>query len=316
MRLPIFSGRQMKREVCPGQVISRCFFDIFAAGPSHTHVVVDPSTSTDIRQHVHALTASELLSTASPRCFSTFSSALDGLIERSLTGSFSENGNADGEGRRLAKRGRHHGAISPGMVVEISGPPGGGKTVLSIALVLSARIGALETSAAPSGQFGQTKGEVLIIDTEGSITPERLLHAAQAAVRASEISPVSILDGIHLIRVATQVQMVALLHTLDEWLDSHPATELVVFDTLSFHFRHPGLDLGVKRRLMELAKQEIARASTMHGCAVVVNNQLATKLLTAENKPANFDTGDRAVLMPQLGDLSPSFIRDTAESCR
>lgn len=31
-------------------------------------------------------------------------------------------------------------------------------------------------------------------------------------------------------------------------------------------------------------------------------NQLATKLLTAENKPANFETGDRAVLMPQLGD--------------
>lgn len=32
-------------------------------------------------------------------------------------------------------------------------------------------------------------------------------------------------------------------------------------------------------------------------------NQLATKLLTAENKRATFETGDRAVLMPQLGDL-------------
>jgi RAD51-like protein 2 len=30
--------------------------------------------------------------------------------------------------------------------------------------------------------------------------------------------------------------------------------------------------------------------------------QLATKLLTSENKPANFETSDRAVLMPQLGD--------------
>lgn len=35
---------------------------------------------------------------------------------------------------------------------------------------------------------------------------------------------------------------------------------------------------------------------------VVVMNQLATKLLNAENKPANFETGDRAILMPQLGD--------------
>jgi RAD51-like protein 2 len=37
-------------------------------------------------------------------------------------------------------------------------------------------------------------------------------------------------------------------------------------------------------------------------------NQLATKLLTAENKPANFDTGDRAVLMPQLG-IAKSVLR-------
>lgn len=36
---------------------------------------------------------------------------------------------------------------------------------------------------------------------------------------------------------------------------------------------------------------------------MIITSQLATKLLTAENKPANFDTGDRAVLMPQLGDL-------------
>ncbi len=63
--------------------------------------------------------------------------------------------------------------------------------------------------------------------------------------------------------------------------------------------------------------------SAVHGCAVglsrlrvqlgtvltrgpsqqaILCNQLATKLRDAENKPANFDTGDRAVLMPQLGD--------------
>lgn len=28
---------------------------------------------------------------------------------------------------------------------------------------------------------------------------------------------------------------------------------------------------------------------------------MATKILNAENKPANFDTGDKAVMMPQLG---------------
>jgi RAD51-like protein 2 len=33
----------------------------------------------------------------------------------------------------------------------------------------------------------------------------------------------------------------------------------------------------------------------------MVANQMATKILNAENKPANFDTGDKAVMMPQLG---------------
>jgi len=33
-----------------------------------------------------------------------------------------------------------------------------------------------------------------------------------------------------------------------------------------------------------------------------MTNQLATKLLTVDHKPANFDTVERAVLMPQLGD--------------
>jgi hypothetical protein len=42
---------------------------------------------------------------------------------------------------------------------------------------------------------------------------------------------------------------------------------------------------------------------------VIITSQLATKLLTLENKPANFDTGDRAVLMPQLG--MPARVHDS-----
>jgi RAD51-like protein 2 len=45
-------------------------------------------------------------------------------------------------------------------------------------------------------------------------------------------------------------------------------------------------------------------ASHMTDVQVIITSQLATKLLTLENKPANFDTGDRAVLMPQLGMLT------------
>lgn len=44
---------------------------------------------------------------------------------------------------------------------------------------------------------------------------------------------------------------------------------------------------------------------TAHHSQVVVTTQMATKLLTAEGKRVNFDTGDKAVLMPQLG--QPAF---------
>lgn len=69
---------------------------------------------------------------------------------------------------------------------------------------------------------------------------------------------------------------------------------------------------------MSRVKQQIGKATTVHNCAVscllqhaerpvadhiqvIVTTQMATKLLTAEGKRVNFDTGDKAVLMPQLG---------------
>lgn len=73
-----------------------------------------------------------------------------------------------------------------------------------------------------------------------------------------------VLEGVHFIRVPTQIQMIATLQTLDAWLEAHPQVgvkertssntqvKLVVIDTLSFHFRQPTLDLGPKKRIMDL----------------------------------------------------------------
>lgn len=36
------------------------------------------------------------------------------------------------------------------------------------------------------------------------------------------------LDGIHLVRIATQVQMVAFINMLDEWLEQHPMVSSLV----------------------------------------------------------------------------------------
>jgi hypothetical protein len=35
------------------------------------------------------------------------------------------------------------------------------------------------------------------------------------------------LRGIHLVRIPSQVQMIAFLHTLDDWVDEHPKVSLL-----------------------------------------------------------------------------------------
>jgi RAD51-like protein 2 len=76
-----------------------------------------------------------------------------------------------------------------------------------------------------------------------------------------------ILRGIHLVRIPTQVQMIAFLHTIDDWVDEHPKVsfsstlqhapsdkqvKLVIIDTLSYHFRQPNMDMNARRRIMDM----------------------------------------------------------------
>ncbi|WVR06935.1 hypothetical protein IAU60_003971 [Kwoniella sp. DSM 27419] len=271
-------------------------------GPQGPDDAVNP-TLTQIR----ATTAADLLSPANLPRFTTQSVSLDTLISKF---SFPAGPSSPGHSQTLAsptRKGKEKdrtGAIHPGMTLEISGPPGGGKTSVALGIALGARCsGALsEDDDSSAGNASGRESEVLLIDTEGGITAERIHAAAELLCRSNARRTSDVLQGIHIVRVHTQVQMLGLMHTLDEWLEAHRKVALVVIDTLSFHFRQPGLDMGARRRVMELIKQKIGQATTVFGCAVVVCNQLATKLLTAENKPANFDTGDRAILMPQLGD--------------
>ncbi|WVF71295.1 hypothetical protein IAT40_006098 [Kwoniella sp. CBS 6097] len=276
--------------------------DAVQAGPSN-HPEVSDSQRPFHASQLRASTAADLLSSAYLPRFSTHSSSLDNLIA-----SFRpvEQPAFSGHSSRKGKEKENAGAITPGMTIEICGPPGGGKTSVALGIVLSARMarirGGKSVGDADTAGGDEEAGEVLLIDTEGGIASERIHAMAESLTRSDDMSPRDILRGIHFVRIHTQVQMVGFIHTLDEWLEAHRKVNLIVIDTLSYHFRQPGLDMGARRRVMELVKQKIGQATTVHRCAVVVCNQLATKLLTFENKPANFDTGDRAVLMPQLGD--------------
>ncbi|ORY32818.1 P-loop containing nucleoside triphosphate hydrolase protein [Naematelia encephala] len=266
-------------------------------GPSHNGISESQQPTRTPR--IHSSTAAELLETASKTCFSTFSSSLDSLISHfAPDADYVNDGRLDREpkGKQKVWQGGH---ILPGMTIEVSGPPGGGKTSLALGIAINARMKSLH---GVKGGPPDDQQEVLIVDTEGSISAERILLAADSVTRNTSFSPSAIIRGIRLMRIATQVQMVAFLLWIEEWLEEHPKVNLLIIDSLSFHFRNPHLDNKLKSRYLDLAKQAFARATAGRQCALIVTNQLATKLLTANNEPANFDTGDRAVLMPQLGE--------------
>lgn len=129
-------------------------------------------------------TATELLQSQNRTRFSTFSTALDNLIWHFAPSAAEEIApplNLKGKARALIPGA---GAITPGMVLEISGPPGGGKTSVALAVALSARMG----DGGEEGE-GKEKPQVLFIgeleksqadvDTEGSVTPGRVKLALE-----------------------------------------------------------------------------------------------------------------------------------------
>jgi RAD51-like protein 2 len=128
------------------------------------------------------------------------------------------------------------------MSVEISGPPGAGKTVLVTALAVNARMCAEEEDDAEVLIIGQfhpfyCAGSELTNrygrwDHTSYLTgcsPSRirifrfvrfLIRRSIADLKGPAVS--GLLQGIHLVRIPTQVQMIAFLHTIDEWVDEHP----------------------------------------------------------------------------------------------
>lgn len=127
--------------------------------------VAGPSRSADsfpLSSQLHSSTASELLQSVNRTRYSTFSVALDDLLAHFAPPRQEHNAALQLKGRRR-ELDPAVGAISPGMVLELSGPPGGGKTAIAIAVAISARVGERDQ------QEQDKKPEVLMIGKSPSL---------------------------------------------------------------------------------------------------------------------------------------------------
>ncbi|THH13359.1 hypothetical protein EW146_g6847 [Bondarzewia mesenterica] len=153
------------------------------------------------------------------------------------------------------------GGLVRGHVLEISGPPGTHKERLAVDFVRQA----VDANEA-----------VLFVDDSANLVHHLTLHTAP--------------------------ELLIFLHNLPAFLDAHPTISLLVLNSIWFPFQSPShITPSTRSSLLARLKQTLSQLCASRHLTVVVTNQMSTKLLNPDGSPANFDTGSRAVLVPQLG---------------
>ncbi|CBJ28124.1 rad51 homolog C [Ectocarpus siliculosus] len=236
-----------------------------------------------------------------------------GVLRGGLAGS-----QAGASARELIVRGRHKkpiitfcreidgmmgGGVPRGELTEVCGTPGVGKTQFGMQLAVDVQI---------PHQFGGVGGGALYIDTEGSLTVERLSQLCSAVVEhlqkiarnkrkqgvpdleSAVPTQEAFLGGIHVWRLHDHAEQLAAVRTLPEFLVAHPEVKLVVMDSVAFHFRHAFQDMSVRTRMLSRMAQQLNEVAQAHSLAVVLVNQMTTKVMTGHRGESS--------LVPALGE--------------
>eukprot|EP00742_Colponemidia_sp_Colp-10_P011549 GILJ01012843.1.p1 GENE.GILJ01012843.1~~GILJ01012843.1.p1 ORF type:complete len:384 (+),score=30.15 GILJ01012843.1:54-1154(+) len=207
------------------------------------------------------------------------------------------------------------GGIQLGEITEFCGVPGIGKTQLGMQVVMDVQIPTL---------FGGVEGEAVYIDTEGSFMVERVVEIGEALAAhlrrianthqnehekavAEAMTIPDLLCRVHYFRVYDYVEQLAVVKHLTSFLTSHPKVRVIVMDSVSFHFRHDFEDMGLRTRLLSGLAQDLLSISKTHDCAIVLINQMTTKIDGAgsmrHTDPLTSEaTNGSSYLIPALGE--------------
>ncbi|KAF7319121.1 Rad51 domain-containing protein [Mycena chlorophos] len=175
------------------------------------------------------------------------------------------------------------GGLPRGSILEISGPPGTPKGGIAMGMVRHF-VYSPETD----------REEVLFVDAQNMTTPNALRKAIPSDVARARI--------FHCV-VQTLTQLICFVHTLGGMKRERPKLGLVVLSSIHFPLQSTSsrkLTIPQKNTIFDNLKKALATL-TASGVTILTTSQLATKLLAADGSPANFDTGARAILAPQMG---------------
>ncbi|KAN0084101.1 P-loop containing nucleoside triphosphate hydrolase protein [Tylopilus felleus] len=177
------------------------------------------------------------------------------------------------------------GGLPRGHILEISGPPGSFKETLALDFVRT---------------FAKAEERVIFVDMQGMTSP-KAISAMLAGVPSASSQ-----ELIRYARFHTLPDILIFMRNLPAEL--RPATRLLVLNSISFPFQsHPDLRPSRRAAILGIIRQTLLQACVSSNLTIVVTSQMATKMLSADGSAASFDTGARAVMMPQLGpDYLPS----------
>lgn len=151
-------------------------------------------------------------------------------------------------------------------IVEFFGEFGSGKTQICFQIAVNTTL---------PEEKGGLNGEVIMIDTENTFRPERIIQMS----RALDVDPVETLQKIHVARAFNSHHQMLLVEKAME-LAKEKNIRLMIVDSLTAHFRAEYLGRGaLAERQQSLNKHmhDLLRFSDLNNSVIAVTNQVSTK---------------------------------------
>jgi DNA repair protein RadA len=158
------------------------------------------------------------------------------------------------------------GGLESQSIVEFFGEFGSGKTQMCFQLAVNATMPI---------EKGGLNGEVIVIDTENTFRPERIVQIAEA----QGLDPTETLQKIHVARAYNSSHQMLLVEKAQEIALKTPI-RLMIVDSLTAHFRAEYIGRGTlaeRQGLLNKHMHDLLRFADVNNAVIAVTNQVAAK---------------------------------------
>jgi len=158
------------------------------------------------------------------------------------------------------------GGIESQAITEFFGEFGSGKTQLCHQLAVN---------VTKSKEDGGLEGHSIVIDTENTFRPERIIQMSNA----SDLESDEVLKKIHVARAFNSHHQMLLIEKANELAREYPI-HLLVVDSLTAHFRAEYIGRGAlaeRQQALNRHMHDLMRFGDLNNCVIAVTNQVSAK---------------------------------------